>query len=719
MNILLLRGKYTIFGAIISTLSLSALWKLSDPIWSTGFYLIYLFFFGYHLGRFILSQEKRIWQIFWGTLGVLSLFTILLSGIYWFFEINRNIVSLVLVFIPLLISLQKQQKEDAFSDIETDIDLDSYIHIKSYLSTKFWAGVILLGQLALFFKLFARQYDDTLISPWTLFGPNFFIIFFIISLLLLWVLQKSKHIPSNLLLITTHTGLILSVVLIVFKYGFGFDPHIHQATERWIVEHGSILPKQPYYIGQYVMVVMSHFITKLDIFTLDKLLVPLGTILTIPLSTYFALSKADFKYKLFPAIALIPLIPLSFFIVTTPNNLALLLAFIAGTWIWYESKAGNNKTYLLGIILSLTSCAIHPMIGLPVFIIYLGSIIFKGLNRPSTKKMLGEGIFYPIYTLIVAGIVPLALFANSFVNKGSLVLQNTFANISNFLIIFERPHYIFIERGPRALKLLYYYRDALKPLMILVLIIGIFIVIKKHKNKLAYFFLSTTIGLIISSFFITTSIHFKDVISYDQRLYGTRLLDLALILMIPFFVLALREFFVYIKKQPGKQFLAAIFFSSLLLISWFFTYPTRDNISLYTGQNVRAADISVVHAIDNRNDNKKDYIVLTNQTVGVAALREFGFEHYLDTPAGEQYFYSIPTGGPFYQYFRKMVYEQPLKQWMIESMQFAGVKKAYFVHTNYWAPAAEIRDAAKLEADNWWELYDGRVWVYEYILNEK
>jgi hypothetical protein len=707
MNILLLRGKYTIFGAIISTLVLTALWKLSNPIWSTSFFISYLFFFGHHLGIFILPKEKRIWQIFWGVLGILSLFIILLSGIYWFFEINKSITSLTLVIIPILIGLQNFKKDEE-TEIDTSIDLESYAHIKSYLSTKFWIVIVLIGQIAMFSKLFERTYDDTLISPWTLFGQNFFIIFFVISLILLWVLQKSKHIPSNLLLITTHTGLILSVVLIIFKYGFGFDPHIHQATENWIAQYGSILPKQPYYIGQYVIVIISHFITKLDIFTLDKILVPLGATLTIPLSSYFALSRADFKYKIFPALALIPLIPLTFFTVTTPNNLALLLAFLVGTWIWYEHKNGNTKTNLLGLFLSFTACAIHPMIGLPTLIVYLGSLIFTKIKIKS--------VFYPIYTIILAATVPLALFANSIFNKGSLSLQNTFANINDFLVIFKRPHYIFIERGSDILRTLYYYRDVLKPLMILILIIGIFVVVKKHKNKLVYFFLSTSIGLILSSFFITTSIHFKDVISYDQRLYGARLLDLALILMIPFFILALRELFAKIRKQSGKQFFAAIFFSALLLASWFFTYPTRDNISLYTGQNVRKADIGVVHAIDAKNNNKQDYIVLTNQTIGVTALREFGFDNYLDTPAGQQYFYSIPTGGPLYQYFRKMVYQEPKKQWMEEAMRFAGVKKAYFVHTNYWAPAAEIRDAAKLEADNWWELYGGRVWVYEYLL---
>ena len=102
--------------------------------------------------------------------------------------------------------------------------------------------------------------------------------------------------------------------------------------------------------------------------------------------------------------------------------------------------------------------------------------------------------------------------------------------------------------------------------------------------------------------------------------------------------------------------------------------------------------------------------------MATAALHEFGFAKYFNTTAGEQFLYSIPTGGPLYQYFRKMIYEEPKKQWMIEAMNFAHVEKAYFIHTNYWAPAAEIRDKAKLEADSWWEIDNGRVWVYEYKL---
>ncbi|MEK7084130.1 MAG: hypothetical protein AAB932_02775, partial [Patescibacteria group bacterium] len=131
--------------------------------------------------------------------------------------------------------------------------------------------------------------------------------------------------------------------------------------------------------------------------------------------------------------------------------------------------------------------------------------------------------------------------------------------------------------------------------------------------------------------------------------------------------------------------------------------------------NVRDADIEAVHFIDEHNQGEKNYIVLTNQAVAAAALKEFGFAKYHETPSGEHYFYSIPTGGPLYQFFRNMVYDSPKKEWMLQAMNFAGVPRAYFIHTNYWAPAGEIRDKAKIEAAAWWELGGGRVWVYEYI----
>ena len=55
-----------------------------------------------------------------------------------------------------------------------------------------------------------------------------------------------------------------------------------------------------------------------------------------------------------------------------------------------------------------------------------------------------------------------------------------------------------------------------------------------------------------------------------------------------------------------------------------------------------------------------------------AAIKEFGFKKYYNTAKGQQFFYSIPTGGPLYQYFRKMVYQQPKRQWMEEAMSISS-----------------------------------------------
>ena len=169
----------------------------------------------------------------------------------------------------------------------------------------------------------------------------------------------------------------------------------------------------------------------------------------------------------------------------------------------------------------------------------------------------------------------------------------------------------------------------IKPLFVAAAILGLIMIIKKYKNNLPKFIILSAIGLFISAFILSTSTKFAEVIMYEQNVYAERVLELMLVLLIPGFVLGLREFFIRIKKHGSKQFMTALFFSFLLLISWYFTYPTRDAVAFHTGWSVRGADITTVHFIDNLNQNKKDYIVIANQLLGAAALQEFGFEKYL------------------------------------------------------------------------------------------
>lgn len=710
INRLIFNGKYIILSTIITTLAILSVSTFRGILSGLTILIIYGIFFGYFVGQYFLPNEKKHWKIFLGGLIILTTAVILFSLIYWFDQINKTIIYLMLILLPLLISLQKIKEKDPFADVETEINLESYTYIKSHLGTKLLVILATCLDLLLFWFLWQKQYTNTLVSPWTIVEPKFFLLFFLNSLIIFWTLQKSKHTASNLFVIILHYSLILSVVLIIFKLGYGFDPFVHQATEKWIAEHGFITPKQPYYLGQYVLVTAIYFITHLDISVIDRILVPIGAGITIPLISYFAFSRTGHEQKLLPALMTIPILPLIFFNNTSPNNLALLIALIITFWIWYERQNGDKKTHLIGLILSLTACTIHPFVGLPILVIYFFSIIIKYQWFKKTT--------YPIYVIILTLVLPLAFYFNSLRQGQYLKLNNPLNNLSYFWEMFHRPFYYWMNNGSWTWKLLYYYRDALIPLILIAIVLGLIICWKKYKNNLRFFSILTSASLFVSAFIISTVIQFTDVIEYEQNMYAHRLLELALISLIPYLVISTKELFILLRRQPGKQLLGAIFFSALLLISWYFTYPTRDPISHYTGFNIRQADIDVVNFIMNKNLGQTDYIVLTNQAVATAALKEFGFIKYLPTPQGEQYFYSIPTGGPLYQYFRKMVYEEPKRQWMEEAMKFAGVKKAYFIHTNYWAPAAEIRDAAKAEADNWWELSGGRVWVYEYLLKD-
>ncbi|MCG2701205.1 hypothetical protein L6267_03505, partial [Candidatus Parcubacteria bacterium] len=131
-------------------------------------------------------------------------------------------------------------------------------------------------------------------------------------------------------------------------------------------------------------------------------------------------------------------------------------------------------------------------------------------------------------------------------------------------------------------------------------------------------------------------------------------------------------------------------------------------------------DIEAVNWIENNTES--DYIVLANQQVSAAALREFGFKKYYSPPlidkerglGGEVFYYPVPTGGPLYQYYLDMVYEKPSRETMTKAMDLVGVSEGYFVLNKYWWAFDKILEEAKLEADEWQWLDNGEIYVFKY-----
>jgi hypothetical protein len=94
---------------------------------------------------------------------------------------------------------------------------------------------------------------------------------------------------------------------------------------------------------------------------------------------------------------------------------------------------------------------------------------------------------------------------------------------------------------------------------------------------------------------------------------------------------------------------------------------------------VTASDISAVQFIQSHASG--GYIVLANQMVGAAAIKEFGFAKYY----GDEFYYSMPNAGQkkLYALYEKMVFEKPLRENMETAMKLTGVDEAYFVLDDY------------------------------------
>jgi len=656
-------------------------------------FTLFVLFFGFLTGKTLLRKQPAFWQLIFGSVTFLSTISIILSGIYWFYELNTIIASVVTTVAATTLTLLHKKTIVKSPTFNFQFSKKALVPV---------LVIFLDGMLVA--KLLLIRFDDTLASPWTVVGPKFFALFFTSTCILLYSsfkLHKQKALVLSA--IVFHYILMLSVALIVFRFGYGFDPFIHQASEQWILTNGVITPKVPYYIGQYMLVVMSHMASGISIFTLDHMLVPVGSAIFIPLVAFFSFSKKTKPQYLLPAITLLPFVPLTMFISTTPNNLGLLFGALLGFLIWYERNHATTKTHVIGFILVGMTLVTHAFIGIPLAIIYAGSIVL----RRKQNLLLAIG-YWPLLVLAV----PLVMFFYVDISLAPFLADPT-APLRNFFSVFTFPHYYFFAEAPLHWQALYGYKTLIIPLALAIGLLGWH---KSRQKTPAGFLLLSGLAIYLSGAIIGTMFSFTELISYEQSVYADRLLDLALVLILPCTLFGFTILVKQIQKKRALMLASIPFLALTLLASWHFTYPTVDAVSKFTGFSVRETDIEAVNFIADRQERGEDYIVLANQVVGAAALREFSFGNYLTmTDGSEQYFYSVPTGAPLYQYFRKMVYENPERQWMVEAMDYAGVDKAYFVHTNYWYPAAEIRDTAKIEADAWWELGNGRVWVYEYV----
>lgn len=622
----------TIF--IVTVLLGLNLW-LQSPVFGlimAGIFLLFLNWRRYNLAETIL----------------ISLAWLALAGsfFYYTYKLSNLTIYLVIISLPVLLYFLKKPKEAVAISPPNNLNWSE-------------AGALALTMLSLW-VLFSARTSEAIVSPWPEIPNTFFVLLF--ALLALFIIK-----PSKFKLGFSFT-LVFSVALIVYQPGFGFDPFIHRAAEKYISLHGDITPKTFYYIGQYSIVTIISKLLALSVELVDKLLLPIGA----------AWLLTPWLFQLFKRYAIFFLVlPFGYFAATTPFGLALLFFLII---LALDLTGTDNRLLLLAALASLT---IHPIVGIPAF-------IFLGLKKIEKynwfKTWWGQ---------------------TALLTSASLILPFIFIKLGRL-----SPHWPKLELSAESfsrrfsfwLDLLRVYEWLLYPTII---IAGAWLAYKLKPNFFRLFLILGSSGLFVKYF-----VGFDMLPSYEQENFADRLLYLALMsLLFPILIFIERQM---LRINFHSRFTKAIFWSGaiiVLIFSVYLSYPRKDNYVVAKGWSTGQADFAAVKQIE-EDARGRAYIVLANQTTSAAALDTFGFR-YLKSNGDDFFFYPIPTSGPLYQKYLDLVYRRNTKTTVLEAMDYAQVDLAYFAISDYWWNAKKIVEQSKTWADQWFLVDGGKVTVFK------
>ncbi|MCK4554034.1 hypothetical protein KAU19_03655, partial [Candidatus Parcubacteria bacterium] len=524
-----------------------------------------------------------------------------------------------------------------------------------------------------FYILFTHQTTQAIISPWQIVPTYFFALYTLATAILVIIIIKQKNNNGTIFLISLYYFLSFSVCWIIYKIGYGFDPFIHQATMDLIDKTGSVEPKPFYYLGQYSLIVILHKITALPIVWLDKLLVPILAAMYLPITLYKVLIKwFEDKRSVILAVLFLLILPFSFFIITTPQNFAYLLLFLI---ILLGLTCSNISGLIIIYLLALTALIIQPIAGIPALLFASLLNIYHSDQSNKLKK-----IYYLLIFIVSTIALPSAFY---------WIENNHFAGImqaSPLQNLLSLPKLIAPNQENFILNFIYLYGFNLKLIIALIAIAGL-IIAYKYKRQCQIFFIYLLMSIALGlSYALTKILPFNFLIDYERSNFPDRILLITAFFLLPFILTALYGFINKTLKQGRIIKIALLTFLVILTAtSLYLSYPRFDKYHNSHGYSVSQNDIDAVRWIE--NNAQSDYMVLANQQVSAAALREFGFAKYYTAKnkseilnlKSEIFYYPIPTGGPLYQYYLDMVYKKPSRGTMVAAMDLTGVNEAYFV----------------------------------------
>ncbi|MCD4705118.1 hypothetical protein K8R66_03520, partial [bacterium] len=557
--------------------------------------------------------------------------------------------------------------------------------------------------------LLSKSVSISISSPWTVLSANFFILYGLSTFLLLVILffSKKKYIT---LLISLHYLFSFGIIILIYKLGFGYDPYLHQASEKLIFQTGTFSPKPFYYLGQYSLVVILSKIFAQSIEFFDRLLVPLMAAIFLPIVIFQSIKdNLDIKNNIIAiATFLFLLIPFANFTYTTPQSLAnifaLIIVFLSVSFINYHL---DNFWPL--ILLSIATCFIHPLSGLPILLFVFLTWFFHKVRGKNLILGLIKSIFFWGMAFLSCFILPLAFWFYNLLYKLDFSKIDQITN--NNLLISLAPNNIFWPKYINIFDLVYLYYHNVNLIIVIVALLGLFFVIYHHRFKNYFTYLLMFLILIVNYLIVINYTQFPFLAVFSERIF-----NLSFYFLLPFFIVALVAFLDGILKYRHIfKPLIFIFLSIFLGISLYLSYPRVDKYENFHGYSMSDSHLKAVEYIE-ENFSNFDYIVLSDQTLGATVIKEYGFKKYYQ---GE-FYYSLPTKikDNIYTDFLEMTKEETnKKESASQAAQKTGVNMVFVVLNDYWDLTEKLITEHQDEANNWVEVDGGKAFIFQYLVN--
>lgn len=700
--------------AVAAFAALSVRWQHDTIGVLAGF--TYLLWCGWLAGKRLCPREPRHWQIFFGAIAHVAVLTVGGALIYWGYQLNGVAVGAALAVLPFtwtVIAVPRPPKSADPWRANRLRGTPRALGISALLTLAFIALVFFL-----FRTLIQSATTVAIRTPWQVIPAHFLFAYFMATLAILALALRTDGPGRRLPLTLLYISVSASILLLVYPIGFGFDTTIHQSTEKTIAAVGQILPKPPYYVGQYALVVISAKLFAATTVTVDRFLSPLA-ILAVAALAYFPWRRQSFAAMLPLAIFALPYASL---IPTTPqaiSNLWLLATAITTTLSWLPSGASARFRWIpFSLLLAVAALVTNPIAGIPAL-----GIVFLTMTQSLIR---GAQFWTTIFrrSLLVAttiGLIaalPILFTWNAIRNGFSLrdiwqpgLLPERFADaITPFIP--GVPH-----RFSPLLDFAYSVGQSRVFLLAMVVVIGLAALRRYAKISPALPLLSTAIAMTASYGILQLAYTFPQVISYEQSVFPLRALDAAQFALFPLVLAGCVVIIAHSRRDAALRITLLALGAASLTAALYLVYPRVDAYHVDKGYNMSAADIAAVRQV--ANDAKGSYLVLANQMTSVAAVREFGFTPSYpaaDRTGAKYYAYPIPTGDPLYQYYLKMVYVQPTRETAQDATRLVAtdINTVYFILDRYWDNFDVIAASAKTNADRWWDISNGQALVFRY-----